>query len=62
MTDTQQALLDLEEVNKFVGTNLIDEKLKWWNKKYKHYTGWYLRFQLNSNKFIITNRLGVRLF
>lgn len=62
MEDIQQALLDLEEVNKFVGTSLIDEKLRWWIYKYKHHKGWYPRFQLNSNKFVICNRLGARLF
>lgn len=62
MTDIQQALLDLEEVNRFVGTILIDEKIGWWVNKYKEHTGWYLKFQLNSNKFIIVNRLGARLF
>lgn len=62
MVDRVQALKDLDFVNKFVGTNLIDEKLKWWSNKYKHHTGWYLRFQLNSNKFVVCNRLGARLF
>lgn len=61
MVDRVQALKDLEIVNKYVGTNLIDEKLKWWNNKYKHHTEWYLRFQLNSNKFVVCNRLGARI-
>lgn len=61
MVDRVQALKDLDFVNKFVGTNLIDEKLKWWSNKYKHHTGWYLRFQLNSNKFVVCNRLGARI-
>lgn len=61
MDDTKQALKDLDFVNQFVGTRFIDEKLKWWNTKYKHHTGWYLRFQLNSNKFVVCNRLGARI-
>ena len=61
MVDRVQALKDLDFVNKFVGTNLIDEKLTWRSNKYKHHTGWYLRFQLNSNKFVVCNRLGARI-
>lgn len=61
MDDTKQALLDLEIVNDYIGTSLLDEKMRWWITKYKHHTGWYLRMQLNSGKFIICNRLGARI-
>ena len=61
MNDTKQALKDLEIVNDYVGTSLLDEKLSWWSNKYKHHVGWYLRFQLNSNKFVVCNRLGARI-
>lgn len=58
----QQALKDLEVVNDYVGTSLLDEKLRWWAERYKNNKTWYLRFQLNSNKFVVVNRLGARIF
>ena len=56
--DDNQILIDLEEVNKYVGTSKIDDKLR---KKKKKYPNIHLDFGLNTNKFYISNSKGARV-
>lgn len=53
-----QILIDLEEVNKYVGTSKIDDKLREFIKKYPNT---HLDFGLNTNKFYISNSKGARV-
>lgn len=53
-----QILIDLEQVNKYVGTSKIDDKLREFIKKYPNL---HLDFGLNTNKFYISNSKGARV-
>lgn len=53
-----QILIDLEQVNKYVGTSKIDDKLREFTKKYPNT---HLDFGLNTNKFYISNNKGARV-
>lgn len=53
-----QILIDLEQVNKYVGTSKIDDKLREFIKKYPNL---HLDFELNTNKFYISNSKGARV-
>lgn len=56
--DENQILIDLEQVNKFVGTSKIDDKLREFINKYPNI---HLDFGLNTNKFYISNSKGARV-
>lgn len=53
-----QILIDLEQVNKYVGTSKIDDKLREFTKKYPNL---HLNFGLNTNKFYISDRFSARV-
>lgn len=54
----KQILIDLENVNKFVGTSQIDSKLREFIGKYPNI---HLDFGLNTNKFYISDNKGARI-
>ena len=54
-----QILKDLEEVNRYVGTSEIDDKLGEFMKKYPYIL--HLDFGLNTKKFYISDRFGARV-
>ena len=51
-------LIDLEAVNKYVGTPQIDDKIREFTNKYPNFK---LDFGLNTNKFYVCNRFGTRV-
>lgn len=58
MVDAAKLRNQLEELNKVVGTALVDEV----KRKIELPKGWHLDFQLNSNKFVVVNHMGMRVF
>ena len=58
MTKDEKMLEDLQYVNKFVGTNLIDKYLRLFCQKYKHVS---LGFGLNKKEYYICDRFGARV-
>ena len=58
MVDAVKLRKNLEELNKVVGTALVDEV----KRKIELPKGWHLDFQLHSNKFVIVNHVGMRVF
>ena len=48
----------IEELNKVVGTALVDEV----KRKIELPKGWHLDFQLHSNKFVVVNHMGMKVF
>lgn len=58
MVDARVLRKQLEDLNKVVGTSLVDE----YKKRVKLPKGWYLDFQLHTNKFVVTNHMGMKVF
>ena len=58
MVDAKILNEQLEALNKVVGTPLVDE----YKRKIELPRGWYLDFQLHSNKFVIVNHMGMKVF
>lgn len=58
MVDATKLRKQLEELNKVVGTALVDEV----KRNIELPKGWYLDFQLHSNKFVVVNHVGMRAF
>ena len=58
MVDAAKLRKQLEELNKVVGTALVDEV----KRKIELPKGWHLDFQLHSNKFVAVNHVGMRVF
>lgn len=58
MVDARILRQQLEDLNKVVGTSLVDD----YKRKVKLPRGWYLDFQLNSNKFEVVNHMGMKVF
>ena len=58
MIDARVLRKQLEDLNKVVGTSLVDE----YKKRVKLPKGWYLDFQLHTNKFVVTNHMGMKVF
>lgn len=58
MVDAAKLRKQLEELNKVVGTALVDEV----KRKIELPKGWYLDFQLHTNKFVVTNHMGMKVF
>lgn len=58
MVDAAKLRKQLEELNKVVGTALVDEV----KRKIELPIGWYLDFQLHSNKFVVVNHMGMIVF
>lgn len=58
MVDARVLRKQLEDLNKVVGTSLVDE----YKKRIKLPKGWHLNFQLNTNKFVVTNHMGMKVF
>lgn len=56
--DEASILIDLEAVNKYVGTPQIDDKLREFTNKYPNLK---LDFGLNTNKFYVCDRFGARV-
>lgn len=56
--DENQILIDLEQVNKYVGTSKIDDKLREFTNKYPNL---HINFGLNTNKFYISDRFGAKV-
>ena len=58
MVDAKQLRQQLEDLNKVVGTSLVDD----YKRKVNLPKGWHLDFQLHSNKFVVTNHMGMKVF
>ena len=58
MVDSRQLRQQLEDLNKVVGTKLVNE----YKRKVDLPRGWHLDFQLNSNKFVVVNHMGMKVF
>ena len=58
MVDAAKLRKQLEELNKVVGTALVDEV----KRKIELPKGWYLDFQLNSNQYCVVNHMGMKVF
>ena len=58
MVDARILRKQLEDLNKVVGSPLVDE----FKRRVKLPKGWYLDFQLNKNKFIVVNHMGMKIF
>lgn len=58
MIDARVLRKQLEDLNKVVGTSLVDE----YKKRIKLPKGWHLDFQLHTNKFVVTNHMGMKVF
>ena len=58
MVDARILRQQLEDLNKVVGTKLVDD----YKRKVKLPRGWHLDFQLNSNKFVVVNHMGMKVF
>lgn len=58
MFDARVLRMQLEDLNKVVGTPLVDE----FKKRIKLPKGWHLDFQLHTNKFVVTNHMGMKVF
>ena len=53
MVDARELRQKLEDLNRVVGTKLVDD----YKRKVKLPRGWHLDFQLNSNKFVVVNHI-----
>ena len=49
--------MQIEELNKVVGTPLVDE----YKRRIKLPQGWHLDFVLSSNKYCVVDRMGARV-
>ena len=58
MVDARQLKQQIDDLNKVVGTSLVDE----YKRKVELPKGWHLDFQLNSNKFVVVNHMGMKVF
>ena len=58
MVDASILIKQLEDLNKVVGTDLVDK----YKAKINLPKGWYLDFQLHSNKFVVVNHMGAKVF
>ena len=58
MTKDEKMLEDLQYVNKFVSTSLIDKYLRLFCQKYKHVN---LDFGLSKKEYYICDRFGARV-
>ena len=58
MVDARELRQKLEDLNRVVGTKLVDD----YKRKVKLPRGWHLDFQLNSNKFVVVNHMGMKVF
>lgn len=58
MVEARQLRQQIDNLNKVVGTSLVDE----YKRKVELPRGWYLDFQLNSNKFVVVNHIGMKVF
>ena len=58
MVDSRQLRQQLANLNEVVGTSLVDE----YKRKVELPRGWHLDFQLHSNKFVVVNHMGMKVF
>ena len=58
MVDARQLRQQLEDLNKVVGTKLVDD----YKRKVNLPRGWNLDFQPHSNKFVVVNHMGMKVF
>lgn len=58
MIDARELRQQLEDLNSVVGTDLVDE----YKKRIHIPKGWHLDFQLHSNKFVVVNHVGMKVF
>ena len=58
MVDAAVLRQQLEDLNKVVNTTRVEEV----KRKIQLPKGWHLDFQLHTNKFVVVNHMGMKIF